>query len=170
MELLVSFVLSVMASVVAYYICKWLDGDKKWQSPAWRVSPLLNKRQNPLESGFPRGAFFVYAMCIVRYAYIIHSNFRNVNTHFGHFYFMYSLKAPISVSISSSVPLSKHWFCGDKIRQCGKKTHISFWSQEIGSLLVKLSWIYYWNITQTACYTKLAAITYFIRYNDKMIQ
>lgn len=25
---LISFLLSVMASVVAYYICKWLDGDK----------------------------------------------------------------------------------------------------------------------------------------------
>ena len=25
MELLVSFILSVMAGVVAYYICKWLD-------------------------------------------------------------------------------------------------------------------------------------------------
>lgn len=23
-----SFVLSVVASIVAYYICKWLDGDK----------------------------------------------------------------------------------------------------------------------------------------------
>lgn len=27
MELLVSFYLSVVASVVAYYISKWLDGD-----------------------------------------------------------------------------------------------------------------------------------------------
>lgn len=27
-ELLISFLLSVLASVVAYYICKWLDGDK----------------------------------------------------------------------------------------------------------------------------------------------
>ena len=25
---LISFVVSVMASVVAYYICKWLDGDE----------------------------------------------------------------------------------------------------------------------------------------------
>ena len=25
MELVVSFVISVMASVVAYYLCKWLD-------------------------------------------------------------------------------------------------------------------------------------------------
>ena len=27
MELVVSFVISVMASVVAYYLCKWLDGE-----------------------------------------------------------------------------------------------------------------------------------------------
>lgn len=27
-ELLVSFLISVVASIVAYYICKWLDGDK----------------------------------------------------------------------------------------------------------------------------------------------
>lgn len=27
MDLLISFLLSVMAGVVAYYICKWLDGD-----------------------------------------------------------------------------------------------------------------------------------------------
>ena len=27
-ELLTSFFLSVLASVVAYYICKWLDGDE----------------------------------------------------------------------------------------------------------------------------------------------
>ena len=26
MDLLISFILSVMASVVAYYLCKWLDG------------------------------------------------------------------------------------------------------------------------------------------------
>ena len=26
--LLASFILSIMASVVAYYICKWLDGDE----------------------------------------------------------------------------------------------------------------------------------------------
>ena len=25
---LVSFLISVVASIVAYYICKWLDGDK----------------------------------------------------------------------------------------------------------------------------------------------
>ena len=29
MESLVSFILSVLASVVAYYICKWLDGKEK---------------------------------------------------------------------------------------------------------------------------------------------
>lgn len=28
-EILLSFVLSVMASVVGYYICKWLGGKKK---------------------------------------------------------------------------------------------------------------------------------------------
>lgn len=27
MELFVSFLISVMASIVAYYICKWLDGN-----------------------------------------------------------------------------------------------------------------------------------------------
>ena len=27
-SILSSFVISVMASIVAYYICKWLDGDK----------------------------------------------------------------------------------------------------------------------------------------------
>lgn len=27
-EILVSFLLSVMASVVAYYLCKWLDSDE----------------------------------------------------------------------------------------------------------------------------------------------
>ncbi len=27
-ELLISFLLSVLVSVVAYYICKWLDGDE----------------------------------------------------------------------------------------------------------------------------------------------
>ena len=29
MEYIFSFILSVGASVVAYYICKWLDGKKK---------------------------------------------------------------------------------------------------------------------------------------------
>lgn len=29
MELIASFVVSVMAGVVSYYICKWLDGGKK---------------------------------------------------------------------------------------------------------------------------------------------
>ncbi len=28
MELCVSFILSIVASVIAYYICKWLDGRK----------------------------------------------------------------------------------------------------------------------------------------------
>ena len=28
MEVLASFILSVMASVVAYYICKWFDGEE----------------------------------------------------------------------------------------------------------------------------------------------
>ena len=28
-EILLSFILSVMASVVGYYICKWLDGKKE---------------------------------------------------------------------------------------------------------------------------------------------
>ncbi|MEF2710019.1 MAG: hypothetical protein U0N01_13005 [Pseudoruminococcus massiliensis] len=28
MSIFSSFLLSVLASVVAYYICKWLDGDK----------------------------------------------------------------------------------------------------------------------------------------------
>nr|DAJ71887.1 MAG TPA: Protein of unknown function (DUF1494) [Inoviridae sp.] len=28
LELLVSFIISVIASVVGYYICKWLDGDE----------------------------------------------------------------------------------------------------------------------------------------------
>lgn len=27
-ELFISFFISVMASVVAYYVCKWLDSDK----------------------------------------------------------------------------------------------------------------------------------------------
>ena len=27
-EVLLSFVLSILASVVAYYLCKWLDGDE----------------------------------------------------------------------------------------------------------------------------------------------
>ena len=35
MELLVSFIISVIASVVGYYICKWLDGDEQQQS-AWQ--------------------------------------------------------------------------------------------------------------------------------------
>lgn len=29
METLISFTLSVVAGVIAYYICKWLDGKKK---------------------------------------------------------------------------------------------------------------------------------------------
>jgi len=28
LDILASFILSIMASVVAYYICKWLDGDE----------------------------------------------------------------------------------------------------------------------------------------------
>jgi len=28
MEIFISFIISIMASVIAYYICKWLDGDK----------------------------------------------------------------------------------------------------------------------------------------------
>ena len=29
MEWLIAFIISVLASVVAYYICKWLDGDDR---------------------------------------------------------------------------------------------------------------------------------------------
>ena len=28
MEILLSFIFSIMASVVAYYLCKWFDGDE----------------------------------------------------------------------------------------------------------------------------------------------
>lgn len=28
MDILISFFVSVMASIVSYYICKWLDGNK----------------------------------------------------------------------------------------------------------------------------------------------
>ena len=28
MEVFISFLLSVVASVIAYYICKWLDGEE----------------------------------------------------------------------------------------------------------------------------------------------
>jgi len=28
MEIMLSFIISVTAGVVAYYICKWLDGDE----------------------------------------------------------------------------------------------------------------------------------------------
>lgn len=28
MSILLSFILSVLASVVAYYLCKWFDGDE----------------------------------------------------------------------------------------------------------------------------------------------
>lgn len=28
LDLLVSFYISITASIIAYYICKWLDGDK----------------------------------------------------------------------------------------------------------------------------------------------
>lgn len=27
-DLFISFILSVLASIVAYYVCKWLDGEK----------------------------------------------------------------------------------------------------------------------------------------------
>ena len=36
-ELITSFLLSVLASVVAYYVCKWLDGENK------AVANLRNK-------------------------------------------------------------------------------------------------------------------------------
>lgn len=33
LEKLVSFLITVMASVFAYYICKWLDGDDNGNEP-----------------------------------------------------------------------------------------------------------------------------------------
>ena len=48
MEILISFILSIMASVIAYYICKWLDGDDSGNQPeAETTSPKRNK--NPHE-------------------------------------------------------------------------------------------------------------------------
>ena len=29
MEYILAFLISVLASIVGYYICKWLDGDRK---------------------------------------------------------------------------------------------------------------------------------------------
>ena len=39
MELLVSFIISVIASVVGYYICKWLDGYELKQSALKKNAP-----------------------------------------------------------------------------------------------------------------------------------
>lgn len=46
MDMILSFMLSILASVIAYYICKWLDG--KWQL----VASLRSKppRQNGIKT------------------------------------------------------------------------------------------------------------------------
>ena len=33
LEIIASFLISVMASIAAYYICKWLDGDDHGNEP-----------------------------------------------------------------------------------------------------------------------------------------
>ena len=50
-ELLVSFLISVVASIVAYYICKWLDGDKEVVISPRSTSPLKDG-ENPSSANY----------------------------------------------------------------------------------------------------------------------
>lgn len=53
---IISFVISVLASIAAHYICKWLDGDDRSNYPA----TTRRKRGDPRERAqLPRGSFFV---------------------------------------------------------------------------------------------------------------
>ena len=49
MEYLITFILSVGASVVGYYICKWLDGQSKFTASITKILPApcrSKERQN----------------------------------------------------------------------------------------------------------------------------
>ena len=52
-----SFILSVLAGVVSYYICKWLDREKQ-HSPASGLSHLGKTEQKCLGAGTPRHFIF----------------------------------------------------------------------------------------------------------------
>ena len=47
MEAATSFFISVVAGIVACYICKWLDGDGKEANIAWWVFSSTKEKKNP---------------------------------------------------------------------------------------------------------------------------
>ncbi|MDO4175380.1 MAG: hypothetical protein Q4D42_11515, partial [Eubacteriales bacterium] len=60
-DILVSFVLSDVASVVSYYMCKWLDGKNKKQTVTSPGSLFRKNNRNPQQS-LPVGGFVVYIL------------------------------------------------------------------------------------------------------------
>ena len=55
-NLAVSFLVTFMASIAAYYVCKWLDGDK--QGPGSFLSAIKNKKKPPVFA-LLRASFFL---------------------------------------------------------------------------------------------------------------
>ena len=75
MSIFSSFLLSVLASVVAYYICKWLSGDKQALASLRHKPPCPNGIEKPRRSqlrGFLRAtmstfvflAYWHYSICL----------------------------------------------------------------------------------------------------------
>ena len=46
-ETLITFFVSVMASIVSYFICKWLDGNDRQKQPERYKPPYINGIKTP---------------------------------------------------------------------------------------------------------------------------
>ena len=84
-ELLVSFLISVVASIVAYYICKWLDGDKEVVISPRSTSPLKDG-ENPSSANYwgfryAFGKAYVRISCFIVADIIAYDSFLR-NIHF----------------------------------------------------------------------------------------
>ncbi|RGB82462.1 hypothetical protein DW070_00545 [Coprococcus catus] len=59
----ISFIISVMAGIVSYFICKWLDGNKYDNQPTYCIIMMQEpQRLPPLGVPFPFGLFY---FCVI---------------------------------------------------------------------------------------------------------
>lgn len=66
MEIFITFIISVLASIVGYYICKWLDGDNT-QNAVPSLNGLVPRKQdeNPPRAAISWGVrFCVYGISL----------------------------------------------------------------------------------------------------------
>ena len=59
MEIIISFLVSVMAGVASYYICKWLDGD---DSKAWKWAVQNYISEEDLDNAVAEGYTDIYSL------------------------------------------------------------------------------------------------------------